>query len=148
MDDTSMHTERARADLVRAEQALRQAQAPRSFPAWLPPAAGALFAAGLACGAAAIGDWRPRALYLLAAAACLAGFLLLMVVASRAGGLVQLPVGTSRQRWLRQLPELAALLLGLVVGLGVGWAAGVLTWGVTGGAALWWRLAHQQRGAV
>ena len=104
----------------------------------------ASFAAGLACTAAVAGGRRPAAVHAIAALALLVVFLLLMAAASRAGGLVPLPTGTSRQRWLRQVPELAALGLGLVAGPTAGWATALLTWAIAGGIALWWKMTREQ----
>ncbi|MCL7490027.1 hypothetical protein M8I34_00910 [Streptomyces sp. MCA2] len=124
-----------------ARTARQAAQAPGDRPAWQPPVAGVLFAGGFTFFA--LFDSQPRAwAYLAGGFACLIAFLVVMTSFSRGGGITVWPAGSYRQRAMRQLPALGAVVAGGAAGLVFDLSIGLVVAGVGLGGLTWARMAH------
>ncbi|MFF4356320.1 hypothetical protein [Streptomyces sp. NPDC001604] len=135
----------ADAALTAARSAFSAARAARRVPAWHPPAAGLLFAAGF--GGLALFDAHPGAWgYLAAGFGCLAAFLVLSVASSRSGGVALWPTGQMRGRVLRQSAVLAPLAAAGAAALFLGFPAFLAVFGIGLGALSWIQLAQARRG--
>ncbi|MFR0358374.1 hypothetical protein [Streptomyces sediminimaris] len=131
----------ADAALTAARGAFSAARAARRVPAWHPPAAGLLFAAGF--GGLALFDAYPGAWgYLAAGLACLIAFLVLSVASSRAGGVALWPAGDTRTRALRQSALLIPLAAAGAATLFLGFPGFLAGFGVGLGALTWIQLAQ------
>ncbi|QNP71599.1 hypothetical protein IAG44_20640 [Streptomyces roseirectus] len=124
-----------------ARAAARTARA-RRIPAWHPPVAGLLFAAGFT-GLALYTDSR-HVVTLAASLVCLLAFLALFGVHARAGGVVLRPTGTPRERWLRQSPALISTALAVATAFLITPSAALAVFGVAQGALTWLQL-HRER---
>lgn len=120
------------------ERARTAARGPRPIPGFLSVVAGLLVAGGFGWFAVAVRS-PGQGIYLAVGVGCLVVFLALVVLSSRAGGIVSRPNGPLGRRMLWQfslavlpfvLAGIAAIFFGLAgclvgVGVGLGVAAGV-----------------------
>lgn len=134
----------AEAALAAARSARTAAVDARRVPAWHPPAAGLLYAAGFTGLALLTAQAHPSAALMLASLACLLGFLALFVVTARAGGVLLRPTGTARERWSRQSPVLLSVTAAVAAALLVNPPAALAVFGITQGALTWSQL-HRTR---
>ncbi|MBL1096416.1 hypothetical protein [Streptomyces coffeae] len=133
-----------------AERARLRASTPEPTPAWWAPTAALTHAVGLTLTA---GPWTYasdgavwRTVLGAVGIVALAVFPAMCVLRVRRMKVIAWPPpGTTRQRTVREGTPLAAYGLGWVVYLAVGWAAGAITGGALGGAALWWRETRKNR---
>ncbi|MFM9445175.1 hypothetical protein [Streptomyces acidiscabies] len=134
----------AEAALAAARSARTAAVDARRVPAWHPPAAGLLYAAGFTGLALLAAQDHPSVALMLASLACLLGFLALFVVTARAGGVLLRPSGTARERWSRQSPVLFSVTAAVVAAFAVNPPAALAVFGITQGALTWSQL-HRAR---
>lgn len=135
----------AHAALTTARRAYTAARGARRVPAWHPPAAGVLFAAGF--GGLALFDAYPGdRMYLVAGLGCLIAFLVLSVVSSRAGGVALWPAGSVRDRTLRQSAVLVPVAAAGVAAVFFGFPWFVAVFGIGLGALTWIRMAQARKG--
>ncbi|KND31666.1 hypothetical protein [Streptomyces acidiscabies] len=134
----------AEAALAAARSARTAAVNARKVPAWHPPAAGLLYAAGFTGLALLTAQDHPDVALMLASLACLLGFLTLFVVTARAGGVLLRPSGTTRERWARQSPVLFSVTAAVVAAFTINPPAALAVFGITQGALTWSQL-HRAR---
>jgi hypothetical protein len=135
----------ADAAFTAAHSAFSAARAARRVPAWHPPTAGLLFAAGF--GGLALFDARPDAwAYLVGGLACLIAFLVLSVASSRAGGVALWPTGDARGRALKQSVALIPLAAAGVATVFLGFPGFLAVFGLGLGALTWIQLAQARKG--
>ncbi|MDX3385910.1 hypothetical protein PV682_31295 [Streptomyces niveiscabiei] len=134
----------AEAALAAARSARTAAVDARRVPAWHPPAAGLLYAAGFTGLALLTTQDHPSVALMLASVACLLGFLALFVANARAGGVLLWPTGTARERWLRHSPALLSTAAAVVAAFAINTPAALAVFGITQGALTWLQL-HRAR---
>ena len=134
----------ARTALAAAQAAQAAARAARRVPAWQPPTAGLLYAAGFT-GLSLVPNQDPPSIYLVAASlACLLGFFAVLFANVTAGGVLLRPTRTPRERWLRQVSFLLSTALALATAVLINPPAALAVFGMTSGASMWLQL-HRDR---
>ncbi|MFI9270185.1 hypothetical protein ACIGXM_05660 [Kitasatospora sp. NPDC052896] len=139
-----------------AEEALRLAAGARRAavrnrrPGWYPLVSGGLCGLGqVALGVALLPEeahrsWR-LALIGVGAVAWVVGFGLMGRFAMAGGVVPRLQNRSNARRWRDNAPSLVATTLGIVVWAIAGLPWMLIVWGITGGAAEWYRLARLGR---
>ncbi|MHC5905348.1 hypothetical protein ACVNF4_15815 [Streptomyces sp. S6] len=134
----------ARTALSSARAAQAAARAARRVPAWHPPAAGLLYAAGFT-GLSLVADQDPPSVALMVASlACLLGFFAVFFANVTAGGVLLRPTRTPRERWLRHISFVVCTALAVATAFLIDPPAALAVFGVTSGAAFWLQL-HRDR---
>ncbi|MEU7060202.1 hypothetical protein [Streptomyces sp. NPDC046197] len=138
-------------DAAEARKALDLADTSRAaanlpLPAWLPPTAGLLFAAGMCTlGAASRGGGTAGALIAAGLAAMVVGVTLVVQVRRRTGVMGWSAGADRARRWKNTVPPLLVVVLALLVDAAAGETWSCVVFGLGLGANEWVRLARAGR---